>query len=477
MLHLPERSGPALIEASSGAVIDYGRLREMAQDATAPLGSSKRLLLLFCDISVPTAAIYAGALLRGHAVALMDAQIRPHLRANLVRSYRVPWVAGPPGLADSLRAEGIAIGPVHDAAGHEIVRTAYPEDLPLHPDLAVLLGTSGTTGSTKLVRLSRRNVESNAASIVEYLGLGPEERPISALPFQYAFGLSVLNSHWLAGAALVLTPAPMVQPPFWDVFRAHRCTSIAGVPFTYQMLERIGFRDLELPSLRTMQQAGGALDRRLAEIYGRFMKERGGRFFVMYGQTEATARISYVPPDMLQAKLGSAGIAIPGGRIRIENPSGEEPAAGPAPPPGVDGEVIYEGPNVMLGYATRPEDLAAADTQGGVLRTGDLGHLDTDGYLFLVGRSSRIAKVFGVRINLDEVEVRLREHGPAAVVAAPDLICAFCSFGDDASLNEIRMTMAREFNINHNALVFRRVESLPAHASGKIDYARVQSWI
>ena len=136
------------------------------------------------------------------------------------------------------------------------------------------------------------------------------------------------------------------------------------------------------------------------------MAARGGRFFVMYGQTEATARIAYVPPDRLSEKLGSAGIAIPGGRLSIE-PAGAGTMDGP-----VTGEVVYEGPNVMLGYATGSGDLALGDELGGVLRTGDIGYLDEDGFLFLVGRSKRIAKVFGLRINLDEVEAAMREHGP-----------------------------------------------------------------
>jgi acyl-CoA synthetase (AMP-forming)/AMP-acid ligase II len=341
----------------------------------------------------------------------------------------------------------------------------------VHPETAVLLTTSGTTGSRKFVRLSASNVEANARSIAQYLELDPGERPVTSLPVHYSFGLSVLNSHWFAGACVVLTDDSVVQPSFWEAFRSYGCTSIAGVPFSYQLLERLGFREMDLPSLHTMQQAGGALDRRLTEVYARFMADRGGRLFVMYGQTEATARIAYVPPDRLPEKLGSAGIAIPGGRLEID-PATVEQRDGTA-----IGEVIYRGPNVMMGYASSPEDLELGDELHGVLRTGDLGYLDADGFLFLVGRSKRIGKVFGHRINLDEVEVRLREHGPAAVVGGPDSIWGFCEFGTEESVAALAASLARDLRLHHSAVKLRRVDVIPRSASGKIDYRAVEAWL
>jgi acyl-CoA synthetase (AMP-forming)/AMP-acid ligase II len=236
------------------------------------------------------------------------------------------------------------------------------------------------------------------------------------------------------------------------------------------MLERIGFRDMGLPSLRTMQQAGGALDRRLTAIYAEYMAERSGRLFVMYGQTEATARIAYVPPDRLREKLGAAGIPIPGGSLEID-PETVELREGRS-----IGEVIYRGPNVMMGYASSPEDLEEGDTLQGVLRTGDLGYLDADGFLFLVGRSKRIAKVFGHRINLDEVEARLREHGPAAVVGGQDSVWGVCAFGTEESVARLAASLARDLRLHHTAVRLRRVDAIPTSASGKIDYRAVEAW-
>jgi long-chain acyl-CoA synthetase len=467
----PARSDePALIDATSGETLSYRDLRARGREVAAHLGESKDLLFLLCRNDAFTAIAYSGALLAGHAIAMLDATSSDQITLDPVGVYRAPWLAGPVGLGERLANHGLPVERTLPVFGGELVRTAYPSP-DLHPDLAVMLTTSGTTGSRKFVRLSGRNLESNASSVAQYLALTPDERPITSLPLHYSFGLSVLNSHWSAGAAVVLTNASVLEKSFWDVFGTYDCTSMAGVPFTYQMLERIGFRAMELPSLRTLQQAGGALDRGLTEAYGDYMARRGGRFFVMYGQTEATARIAFVPPERLAEKLGSAGIAIPGGRLWIDGEGFDQSRAHAA------GEVVYEGPNVMMGYASHPDDLAAGDALRGVLRTGDIGYLDDDGFLMLVGRSKRIAKVFGLRLNLDEVEARLRECGPVAVVGGQDVIWAFCAFGTDESVNDLAHRMAREFKLHHSTLSFKRVEAIPTTTSGKIDYQQVERWI
>ena len=471
MLGLRNHRGPALIDAATKRVLDFTDLVELGSAAVDPMGNRKSLLMLYTEQTVSSVVFYAGTMMRGHAVALIDAAGPPELRHGLLERYRPRWVAGPEGTAESLAAAGLAVDEAFPEAGGELVRMGGADPIDVHQNLSLLLSTSGTTGSTKFVRLSRRNVESNATAIAEYLGLDPDERPISSLPLHYTFGLSVLNSHWAIGAPLVLTDRSMLQEAFWDAFTSHGCTSLAGVPFSYQMLERIGFRKRDLPTLQTMLQAGGALDPSLQDVYRRHLEDRAGRFFVMYGQTEATARISYVPPDRLEEKLGSVGIPIPGGSLSIAT------AEGPTSEPGATGEVVYAGPNVMMGYAEGSGDLALGDKLGGVLHTGDLGRLDDDGFLTLTGRSKRIAKVYGLRVNLDEVEARLGSGGPAAVIADGDQILAFCAFGDDEALETLRLDMARQYRIANAALVLQRVGAIPTTTSGKVDYERVQAWI
>ena len=465
-LRLAPSDDPAYIDAASGASTSYRELLSEVSELARPLTANKQLVAIHCRNDRFTLTAYAATQLHGHAALMLDGSRPVAEQVDTLAAYRPDWVAGPPGTAEALAEAAAAVRDRHELAGGELVSLSG-SDAPMDPDLAVLLGTSGTTGSSKYVRLSAAAVMANAGSIAEYLGLTPVERPVTSLPLHYSFGLSVLNSHWLVGAAVVVSAESVIQKGFWEAVRRNGCTSLAGVPYTYQLLERVGYRELDLPALATMQQAGGALDRRLTTTYHEHMQAKGGRLLVMYGQTEATARMAYVPPTRLSEKLGSAGRAIPRGELRVEE--AEPDIAGR-----MVGEVVYEGPNVMLGYATGRDDLARGDELGGVLRTGDLGYLDEDGFLFLTGRSKRIAKVFGLRVNLDEIELLLREHGPAAAVAGDERVRGACAFGSDEELARLRTALAQRLHVHPSAFELRRVEDIPVTSSGKVDYRAVE---
>ncbi len=465
----------ALVDPAGGERMTYAGVVDRAASIVASFGTAKELIFLVARNDAFTATTCWGALDAGHAVALLDGHAPPETTAALVGTYQPTWLAGSPGLGEQLAGLGVEIDSIRQVAGGELIRTAAAVRGALHADLGLLLTTSGTTGSRKLVRLSVRGVEANATSIAQCLALTSDDRPLALLPLHYSFGLSVLNSHWRAGATVVLTEDGVLQRRLWQTFDDERCTSLAGVPYTFNMLERIGFREMALPTLESLQQAGGALDLRLAALYRDHMAHRGGRFFMMYGQTEATARIAVVPPDRLADKLGSAGLPIPGGRIRVSVDPSSALAPGDDAP--ASGELIYEGPNVMLGYARGAADLALGDALDGELRTGDVGYLDDDGFVFIVGRSKRIGKVFGHRVNLDEIEVLVRESGPAAVVGGADVIWVFCAFGTPDEVRQLGRTVAACFRLHHTGLEFRRVDAIPTTGSGKIDYHRVQEWV
>jgi long-chain acyl-CoA synthetase len=469
----------ALVDPAAGARMTYTELILAGRALAATFGPQRHLVFIAARNDAFTATAYWGALDAGHAVALLDGHAPPEAVAAVVGTYRPTWLAGPEGLGERLAGLGIGIDSSRQVDGGELVRTDVATRGNLHPDLALMLTTSGTTGSSKLVRLSFRNVEANASSIAECLVLTADERPLAMLPLHYSFGLSVVNSHWRVGATVVLTEDGVMQGRLWKTFDAEGCTSLAGVPYTYQMLERVGFRDMALPTLRSLQQAGGALDLRLAAVYRDHMAARHGRFFMMYGQTEATARIAVVPPDRLADKLGSAGLPVPGGRFRIsvDPDAGTEPRDADGNDATRAGELLYEGPNVMLGYASSASDLALGDELGGKLPTGDVGYLDADGFLYLVGRSKRIAKVFGHRVNLDEVESLVRQSGPAAVVGGADSLWAFCAFGTPGEVEQLGRSVAARLRIHYSGLRFRRVEAIPTTSTGKIDYRRVQEWV
>jgi len=316
------------------------------------------------------------------------------------------------------------------------------------------------------VRLTRRNLESNARSIARYLGLGPRERAIESLAMQYSYGLSVLNSHLAAGGSVVLTAHSFLRPEFWRAVDDERCTSFAGVPYVYETLHRLRFDPRRHPSLRTLTQAGGALRRDLIAHFQQLTEGAGARFFVMYGQTEATARISYVPPEMLPRKIGSIGIPIPDCRLRL---APVEDAAGLL-------ELVCEGPNVMMGYADSPADLALGDILGGVLRTGDLGGVDDDGFFSVVGRLKRFAKLFGRRVSLEDVERDLEAAFPVRVAALDggDRIVVHAEQEDPVHSEDLVRHVAKLLGVPPGAVVVRLVQVLPRTSTGKKDYRALE---
>ena len=451
------RNRVALIDGAADASWTYGELSdEVSRRRDSLADAEKRLIFLFCRNDVASLAWYLAAVEAGHAVALMNDQIDAQLAANLISLYRPEWVlASLPVDPEEYESPG--------AAG--FWRRRRLDSTPLHRDLALLLSTSGSTGSPKFVRLRRGNVEANAESIRQALAISDQDVPVAHLPVHYSYGLSVVNSHLLAGASILLAREGLVSPAFWEAIRRYRVDSFSGVPYTYQMLRRLGLDKLNAPTLRIMTQAGGKLDTGNIAHFHERMAERQGSFFVMYGQTEATARISILPSTDLPRKLGSVGRAIPGGAIRIHDQNGD-----PVADPDIEGELVYTGPNVMLGYATQREDLAKGDELGGCLFTGDRARLDAEGYVFVLGRSKRDAKLFGLRINLDELEAFVKRNGPAAAVARSDRVVIFCEFGTEAAHSEIRAALAAKLKIHHSAFEFRRVDRLPTKDTGKINY-------
>ncbi|MBV9180682.1 MAG: AMP-binding protein [Acidobacteria bacterium] len=441
-------AGLAVIEPSSGRQKSYGELRSDVNQIFMPNGRS--LIFLLAQNRYECLCVYLAALQSDNPVLLIDASLDRTLLQGLVDTYRPAYIYG---LAPDLALPGYL---AHPDGALSILERQSRECIPLHESLALLLNTSGSTGSPKLVRLSRQNLEANAVSIASYLELSGSERPLTSLPMSYSYGLSVINSHLLAGAALSLTDYGVLRREFWDTLDQCACTSLAGVPYTYQMLLETSLLTRRGKTLRTLTQAGGALGDSYTRRLHQLAQERGFRFFVMYGQTEATARISYLPFEKLGDKIGSIGIAIPNGRLELEADSGE---------------LVYRGPNVMLGYAECLEDLARGDELGGVLRTGDLARQDTDGFFYITGRLKRFLKLFGKRFNLDEVEQIVQSNFgfPIACFGRDDLLMLAFE-GSDGVVPKVLAMVREKFRLPQDSIQVEAHERLPRTLRGKIDY-------
>jgi len=438
----------------------------MAQGFSRP---EKCLIFCYCSNDMGSVLSYLASLLSGHAVALFDARTGEDLRQHLTRIYKPEIIISSENTQEDISRNSSYTQPRNLGFGRLLFfRNIAVSGPALHKDLVLLLPTSGSTGSPKLVRLSRKNIKSNAQSIALALKIGQGERAITSLPMHYSFGLSVLNSHLMAGAALVITDNSPLQRSFWELFNETRCTSFAGVPFQYHLLNRIDFEKMELPSLKTMTQAGGRMSDEYIRKFHKMLAKKGAELVVMYGQTEATARITWLPPSKLPEKPGSVGLPISGGDIQIRVDGALTRKANQI------GEIIYSGANVMMGYATVREDLAKGEVLNSVLATGDLGYLDEEGYLYVTGRMKRFSKLYGLRINLDDIERLLSPHGPSAVVGTDEKIRIFCSHGGKKMYQKYAVELSQTLKLPPTAFDFRFLEALPLTASGKVNYGDLE---
>jgi acyl-CoA synthetase (AMP-forming)/AMP-acid ligase II len=454
----------ALIAPTQGVELTYAKLASRVEEAAERLqvlAGGRRLVFLAPGPGVEAVVLYLACLHAKLPVCLAEPQPQPLER--LAVTYGPALILAP----DTLATPAGWRERESPAAGYLAVARTSSQLPVLHSDLALLLTTSGSTGSPKLVRLTIRNLESNARAIATYLDLGHGERAMQSLPIHYSYGLSVLNSHLLAGGAVVLTPHSFMRPEFWHDADAQKATSFAGVPYMYETLYRLRYEPASHPAMRTYTQAGGGLKRELIAHYHARSVQGKARFFVMYGQTEATARISYVPSERLGEKVGSIGVPIPGGRMHLEPLDGDQGAA----------QLVYEGENVMMGYAENPSDLALGDVQHGQLRTGDLATVDDEGYFTIVGRLKRFTKLFGRRVSLEDVERELESHFPVRAIATDsgDRMGVYIAVDGEVEDSAVLAYLTRFLSVPPAAILVRRVAELPLTASGKKDYKAAEA--
>ncbi len=437
---------PALVGAT-GASLSYGHLRELVHDHVRRL---------------PDPA--AGR-------CLVHVPLRPD-PASVV-AYLATIEAGHVALVtgDDSRAEAVLERYRPDLAATGDRRDPYarlaslPQHL-LHPDLALLLSTSGSTGSPKLVRLSRENVRCNATAIAEALRITPADRGITSLPLHYTFGLSVLHSHLVAGASVVLHEGSVLDDGFWTAVDRWGVTNLAAVPHTVELMESIGALERPHPALRLVAQAGGRMHPDRVRRTAAIGSEHGWGLSVMYGQTEATARICVLPPELVADHPDAVGHPVAGTTIHLDT---TVPEAGNG-----TGEVVVRGPGVMMGYAEHPDDLALGALLD-ELRTGDLGRISPEGMLRLVGRRAGFVKVMGLRIDLARVEDALETAGFTTCVGGDDTgltiaVEPVAGRSADRTAQRVRDLAGRAGGLGPASIAVAVVE-LARRSNGKVDRA------
>lgn len=443
-----------------GQSLSYGTLNSEAQ-AIANVINRRCLVFSLCRNEIGSVVGYVGFINNGIVPVLLNSHMDEELLASLMETYLPVYVWVPSDQLNSFEDMEV----VYSAYRYCLLKTNYKKEYSIYGKLGLLLTTSGSTGSPKFVRQSYTNILDNAQSIVKYLELDETERPITTLPMNYTYGLSIINSHLLVGAVILVTDKGLMQKEFWEFFKEQKATSLAGVPYTYEMLDRLRFYRMKLPSLRTMTQAGGKILPALHEKFAIYAKENNKKFVVMYGQCEATARMGYLPPEMAVEKKGSMGIAIPGGKFRLIDLNGKEISE-----PLTTGELVYEGKNVTLGYAEKGEDLSLGDEHHGILETGDMAQFDKDGYYYIVGRKKRFLKIYGNRVNLDEIDRLIKSEFEIEAASAGEDDHMYIFVTDETKADPVRDFVISKTKLNPAAFKVIVIAEIPQNDSGKTMY-------
>lgn len=449
-----------------GLQITYGQLNAKATSLAEVIGKRCTVFSL-CRNEIGSVLGYVSFINNGIVPVLLNAHLDEELLNCLLAVYEPSYLWVP---SDQVKQfEGMIA--VYSAYQYSLLKTDYEKEYPLFEDLGLLLTTSGSTGSPKFVRQSYTNVLDNAKSIVQYLKLDSSERPITTLPMNYTYGLSIINSHLLVGATILVTKKALMQKEFWQFFSEAKATSFGGVPYTYEMLDKLHFYRMKLPSLRTMTQAGGKILPELHEKFAKYAEESGINFIVMYGQCEATARMGYLPSEKAVEKKGYMGIPIPGGKFILVDTDGQEITV-----PHITGELVYEGKNVTLGYAECGDDLVKGDERHGRLETGDMAQFDEDGYYCIVGRKKRFLKIYGNRVNLDEVDQLIKEQFgiEAASAGVDDHMYIFITA--DRAVEPVRDFIIEKTRLNRVAFKIIVIDEIPKNDSGKTLYEELTKY-
>lgn len=466
MFDLDKYASHIAVETEHGKEMTYAQLKEDA-DCIAAEMEPRNFTFCLCENTIGSFVGYVAFMTHNIPTVLLDATKDSSVIDSLIDHYKPIYIWKPINFQKN-NTDGTDI--ILKYENYELVKTNY-EGYEINPDVLLCLTTSGTTGSPKLVKLTEDNLRSNAESIAEYLDITDKERAITSLPMYYSFGMSVINSHLIKGATLLLTDKAVIQREFLNFLKEGKATSIAGVPYTYEMLRRLRFLKMDLPELETMIQAGGKLNANIVKEYVETAQANGKEFIVMYGQTEAAPRMSYLPFDKALEKYASIGIAIPGGKLSVRDVNDQEIRT-----PDVDGELIYEGPNVCMGYAECIEDLAKGDENHGVLHTGDVARFDSDGYFYITGRMKRFVKVWGNRCNLDATEQLVKAITTScACVGVDDKITIFVT--TEGLEEKIKNYLIDKTGLNIRAFDVKVVEAIPTLPSGKLDYQTMQKMI
>ena len=421
--------------------------------------SNNTLVLIICINTLEFLQVYVGCTKAKIPMMFVDSEITEIAFKKLLSQYRPGYLYIPKNknkLSNNFTR-------IFNNGIYALYKTNF-NNIKLNKDLSLLLSTSGSTGSAKYVKLSYKNISSNAIAISKYLKISYKDRSITTMKANYTFGLSIINSHLIKGASIILTQKTILDKKFWNLFKKNKPTTFSGVSFIFEILKKLNFEKMNLPSLRYITHAGGKLDNYLQKEFIKMCKKKRIKFFSMYGQTEATSRMSYVPWNKAITKLGSIGIPIPGGKFSLEDSKHKIINTNDK-----IGELIYKGDNVFIGYAENYKDLVKVSDKNKILHTGDIAKKDKDGFYYIIGRKKRFIKLYGNRINLDEIEDLIKLNGYECACNGKDE-CINIYLVKTGIEKKVINLITKHMNISKRYINFKIIKNIPRTHSGKIRY-------
>ena len=426
----------------------------------------RSLIFLIADNKIGSVINYIASIRNNCVVILVDHRTNVENIKNLIKSYKPSLIAAPNSwIQKKYQDEYKFLRKIYD---YSLYKTIYSQSKNIHKDLSILLSTSGSMGIPKFVKLSKKNLKSNTDSIIKYLSITSKEKSITNMPTNYSYMLSIINSFIESGASIFVSKNSILQKDFWKEYANEKITSFSGVPYTFEMLIKLGLENLFSPYLKTLTQAGGKLDINSTKKIISFCKNKNIKFISMYGQTEASPRMTYLKWKDTSKKIGSIGKAIPNTKIWLENDNKKRINL-----PNKIGELVFKGKNVFMGYSKNLEDLKKSDEKKGILKTGDLGYFDKDKFFFITGRKNRIIKIFGNRLNLDDVEEKMKQM--QYEIACKEINEKFYIFFEKKfSIDNVLKNLVLITGQNKAAFNCVHLKNLPRTSSGKINYKKLK---
>ena len=451
---------PALVE-ESGAEVGYGILVSIFEEIHEVIPKRELVFCLCRNVNSSLAGFLALYDNKDVCLLLSDSIDRA-LLSSLDETYQPSYYWKPENSSIPVTTEN-----VYQLDEYVLCKTGrHAPEMDIR--LSMLMTTSGTTGSPKLVRYKYGNIESNAKNVASIFGWSEEERGILDLPMQYTMGLNVICSHLYAGATVLLTGSSLMNPQFWAYIKQQQGTNFTGVPFSYEVLKKLRFQKMDLPYLKTMAEGGGKMSDELFASFAKFAAESGKRFFATFGTTETSARLAYLEPEEATTHCGSIGKAIPEGKLYLIDETGNKISS-----PDVEGELVYEGPNVTMGYAESKQDLQKGEEFDGVYQTGDLAKMDNDGNYYIVGRKKRFLKLFGLRVSLDQVESMITEEFQLSCACTGNDQIMDIFIESKTMKKEVLEFVSTKTGLLKKSFEVHSIERIPRFESGKINYKQL----